>query len=136
MRALTNTAELAHVTGDIERAAEIQRRLEALGITDREFQARTGVDRKALRRAADGEHVRGTTYTAVEAWLDKLEHEVGMDLPSAPSDLPGEGLVTFSVSGNFGVSVTVAGPVANMAELQASVDRIVEKMQQENRDQP
>lgn len=133
MHALTNEAQSARVTGDPQRAAAIQRRLDAIGITDREFQSKTGIDRKALRRAADGESVRGTTYTAIEAELDKLEHELGIDLPPATPRVSPEGLVTFSVSGNFGVSVTVAGPVTNMAELEASVARLVEKMQTEAR---
>lgn len=79
MYAVANAAD-STLVGNTERANKIQSRLEALGISDREFAERTGVDRKALRRAANGESVRPSTYTAIETWLDRLEREVGADL--------------------------------------------------------
>lgn len=64
-----------------ERATRIAERLAALGLSDREFEARTRIDRKALRRAANGEPVRSTTYTAIETWLDRIESG-GSDAPA------------------------------------------------------
>lgn len=86
MYAVANGEESGSV-GNTERAQKIQQRLDALGISDREFAERTGVDRKALRRAANGDPVRGSTYTAVETWLTKLEREVGQDMPELPEGM-------------------------------------------------
>ena len=69
MGALRYAAKSPSVTDD--RGAVIQRRLDALGITDREFYARTGIDRKTLRRAVAGEEgTRASTYIAIESAID------------------------------------------------------------------
>lgn len=78
MHAVVGAAQSGGVT-DAHRAEKIQQRLDRLGISDREFENKTGVDRKALRRAANGEPVRRSTYVAVETWLDRIEEEVGLD---------------------------------------------------------
>lgn len=77
MHVVANEAESARVTGDAERAKAIRERMDRLGISAHEFERRTGVDRKAVGRAARGDSVRGSTYTAVETWLTKLEQENG-----------------------------------------------------------
>lgn len=84
MYALADGAESGRV-GTPERAEKIQQRLSALGISDREFAERSGIDRKALRRAANGEPARPSTYTAIETWLDRLEVEVGLVKPELPA---------------------------------------------------
>lgn len=80
MHALSDEADSAPV-GNAARAEKIQNRLQVLGISDREFAERTGLDRKALRRAANGEPVREVTYTAIESWLTRLEREAGISAP-------------------------------------------------------
>lgn len=121
------------VTTSDERGAEIQRRLDALGITDREFYAKTGIDRKTLRRAVAGEEsTRPSTYIAIHAALDKLEAMVtGGDVST-----PGADYVEFTVEGNFGVRAVVRGPVKDMAELQAAVSRLVREMRTAQDDDP
>lgn len=126
MQLLTGTAQSAVM--DAQRGDEIQRRLDALGISDREFHERTGIDRKTLRRAIAGEErVRSSTYGAIEAALDRLERDVTAGTEGAPG-----GLVTFRLSGNFGVDVVVQGPVTNLSELEASVERLVQSMKKDD----
>lgn len=132
MHAVTDEADLPPV-GDNERGQAIQRRLEDLGISDREFHEQSGIDRKTLRRAVAGlENVRPSTYHAIEAALAKLEEKVRPAVAPPPDEA---GLVTFKLSGNFGVDVVVQGPVANMAELEASVERLVRSMKDREPDQ-
>jgi len=135
MHAVANGAQSGGVT-DSERAQKIRERLDALGISDREFEATTGVDRKALRRAASGEPVRRSTYVAIETWLDRIEHEVGMDAPPLPEGArqigdPADGLVEFTVEGNFGVRAVVKGPIRDLDALQKAVSKLIAGMQAE-----
>ena len=51
MNAVAVAAQSGFVTND--RGAEIQRRLDRLNLSDRDFERRTGVERKTLRRAID-----------------------------------------------------------------------------------
>lgn len=60
----------------------LMRRTERLGISEHELARRTGLSRGAVRRALAGESVRGATLGAIEAFLDRMEHETGTDLPS------------------------------------------------------
>lgn len=125
MQLLTRSADLATM-GDGDRGAAIQARLDLLGISDREFQRETGINRKTLGRAiANEQSVKDSTYTAIEAELARLEQRVA----GAPA---GE-LVTFRLSGNFGVEVTVQGPVSDMEALEAAVERLIRKMGDEGR---
>lgn len=135
MYALADEANSPTV-GNEERATGVQSRLEALGISDREFAERTGIDRKALRRAANGEAVRPSTYAGIESWLARLEHELGMDRPDLPEGAryvgdPADNLVEFTVEGNFGVRAVVKGPIRDLDALQAAVSRLIAGMHDE-----
>lgn len=81
----------------------------------------TGVSRSAATAAEHGTGARGT-YERLEAWL--TEHEGGRH--SAP-DLE---QIEFTVEGDFGVKVTVKGPIADRAELEASVANIIRSIRQ------
>lgn len=124
MKVVGNTAQSALVNSD--RGEQIKDRLERLGISDREFYAKTGIDRKTLNRAIAGAAgVRGSTFMAIEAALDKLEAVMrGEPVAHAPS----EDLVEFTIEGNFGVRAVVKGPVKDMDELQRAVARLVREM--------
>jgi hypothetical protein len=62
------------MTEEQTRGSLIQERLDAIGITDREFHAHTGIDRKTLRRAvADDPSVRAKTSHLIENWLTRRE---------------------------------------------------------------
>lgn len=117
-----------------DRGAEIQKRIDALGITDREFYAKTGIDRKTLRRAVEGvEGTRASTYIAIEAALAKLENAVrGKAVTHRMGE---EDYVEFTVEGNFGVRAVVRGPVKDMDELQRAVGKLVREMRGEQGDE-
>lgn len=126
MHAVAHEADLADVTTDDERGAEIQERIDALGISDREFYKRTGIDRKTLNRAITGEGTRPSTYIAIDAALTRMEDMVGRrgeQRRNADDDY-----VEFTVEGNFGVRAVVRGPVRDMSELQAAVSKLVREM--------
>lgn len=113
------------------RGAAIDERLKALGVSDREFEDQTGINRKTLRRAAaNDEKVRASTYAAIEAALDKLERRASPDLgqPRSIGDA-GDDLVEFTIEGNFGVRAVVKGPIRDMEALQAAVAKLVRDMQ-------
>lgn len=116
---------------DAETGRRIRERRTRLGMTVKALAERAGVDRGRLAKLEAGDlHVRSTTIGAVEGALDRLEHEMGMDIPSDDS-----GVVEFRVSGNFGVDVVVKGPVSNLEALEAAVSRLVSRMQAEQQDE-
>lgn len=129
MYAVTDVAQSGPV-GSSERAQNIQDRLTALGISDREFAERSGVDRKALRRAANGEPARPSTYTAIETWLGRLEDEVGRGIPPLPEGAsylgdPQGRMVEVSIEGGDGERVVVKWPIEDVAgDPQAAADLI------------
>jgi hypothetical protein len=115
-----------------ERGTEIQRRLDALGISDREFREETGIDRKTLRRAVNAEErVRPSTYAAIESALDKLEREVGIGAPTPQLSGAGTDLIEFDVSSEGGFHVVVKGPVKDADALRAPVTAFIREMSQE-----
>lgn len=130
MHAVADTADSLPV-GNRERAGEIQSRLDALGISDREFAERSGIDRKALRRAANGESVRPSTYTAIETWLSRLEREVGMVPPELPGGFeyvgdPAQQFIVFEV-GEGPTRVVVKGPIKDADLLREQATKLVEQ---------
>jgi hypothetical protein len=132
MQPMRSGANLPPVDDDdrAERGRAIQARLDALGIKDREFHRRTGIDRKTLNRAIDAlPTVRPSTYDAIESALDRIESDMKPRLRAAEDERTAEaGLVTFKLSGNFGVDVVVQGPVDNLDELEESVERLIRRM--------
>jgi transcriptional regulator with XRE-family HTH domain len=95
----------------------------------------SGVDRMTITKLEKGgSRYRDSTVGQLTSTLDRLEHELGFDLPAATSDLTSEGLVEISVAGDFGVSVIVKGPVRDIAELEAAASRLLQKMQAERRE--
>jgi hypothetical protein len=115
-----------------ERAAALVRRRKALGFYTRNaFVSASGLGRDAVKSAELGT-ARGDTYERIEAWLDAAEAERGIKPPAPrePQDADSEsGLVTFQLRGNFGVDVTVKGPVANLDELEEHVERLLARME-------
>lgn len=101
----------------------IKARRVALGVTVKALAEKAGVDRGRLAAIEDGAAARASTIGAIEAALSRLEEEM-----SGPYDQEQHGLVTFRMSGDFGVDVVVQGPVENLAELEQSVDRLIQRM--------
>lgn len=103
----------------------IRQRREAMGWDIKALAKLANVDRGQLAKIERGEHIpRGATLGAIERALDEIEKETGHDEPDA-------GLVTFRLSGNFGVDVVVQGPVSNIEELEESVARLVRTMKKD-----
>lgn len=102
----------------------IRARRAALGLSVKALAERAGVDRGRLAAIEEGASARSATIGALESTLSRLEEEMG-----GPYDSE-HGLVTFRLRGNFGIDVTLQGPVDNLDELEASVERLLAKMEQ------
>jgi len=119
-----------------ERGQGIERRFDALGISDREWHEQTGIDRKTLRRAIAGEErVRPSTYAAIEQALTKLEQRVGPTPLPVPPELPPE-FVEFDVKGEGGFHVVVKGPVKDAALLREQVGEIIRQIKRAEKEDP
>lgn len=133
MRDRMDTAGLAPVTGEGTpemaakgRGAQIRRRREALGLSTYEFAERAGMSRTTLGKIEDDdETVKESKYRDAERALDSVEYEV-----SGPYDRANEGdeLVEYRLTGDFGVSLIVKGPISQRGELEASVARLLREM--------
>lgn len=107
---------------DEARGQAIKERRLRLGFKSvRAFAEASGVSRDAVTAAEEGTASTGT-YDRLEAWLDAFDEETGNDEPEPA------GKVRFSVKGNFGVAMTVEGPVENLEELEEVVARMIERM--------
>lgn len=110
------------VTGDEELGRAIQRRRLALGMEIQDLAEEANVDRGRLSAWEKGARARDSSIAQVLRTLDRLEEEMG-----GPYDAD-KNVVTFRLRGNFGVDVTLAGPVSNLDELEASVTRLLKSM--------
>lgn len=127
MHAVLDTTDFVVVNDD--RGGRIQDRFEALQMGDREWERRTGIARSTLLRAFDPEkRTHSGTYDAIEKWLDVFEQENA----GIPETDPGDDLVEFHVTGDFGVEVVVKGPVRDRDALADSVVKLIAKMRERN----
>lgn len=137
MNEVVGSADSGSVTSSAgsedDRGAAIQRRIDALGISDREWHAQTGIDRKTLHRAIRNEPgTRPSTYTAIEAEMDKLEAKfAGRPVSQrVPEERPN--VMRVEVQGVYGAKALVfEAPVENLAELEAMVDRVMRRLANE-----
>ncbi len=126
------STSVAAVT-DVSTGEDIHRRRLAIGISVAELARRAGIDRGRLSALEAGEKVRDTTLAAVVRTLADLEHELGMNEPSqvVPAKVAAErpNVIRFEVQGVYGAkALVVEGPVENIAELEAAVDRIMRRL--------
>lgn len=111
--------------GAAERAArglEIERRRAELGMSKSALAKRAGMDRATLNRVIEGEDgVRTTSLVAAEKALEDMDDDV-IGEPMEPRT------VRFEVRNVYGAeALVVEGPVENIAELEAMVDRIMRR---------
>ena len=125
------TSGTIRLVTDSERGQRIQARLDALGMTARQFQERTGVSRDTLRKAiAGGSSVRPNTYDLIESKLDQFERQAE-GFEGLKGQRPEDDLIEFELSGNFGVRVVVKGPIRDQAALEESVAHLIREMRSE-----
>lgn len=108
------------------RGQAISRRMTALGMGPSELADEASMSRGQVYRVTkDAEGVTDRSYSACERALDRLEREHGHGGPDALLSTEA-GLIEFGVDVDaIGVHVVVKGPVANAAELEASVARLI-----------
>lgn len=129
----TDGPELTVVTEEDGRAAAIRDRRVRLGIRSQvaaEAESkRLGrpISRDAISAAEKGE-ASDSTYERLEALYDAFEEEIGTDDDAPAGD---NQAVTVQISGNFGVSATIQGPVGNEAEIQALATALIREMRAE-----
>ena len=125
------TSGTIRLVTDSERGQRIQARLDALGMTARQFQERTSISRDTLRKAVAGEaSVRPNTYDLIESKLDQFERQAE-GFEGLKGQRPEDDLIEFELSGNFGVRVVVKGPIRDQAALEESVARLIREMRSE-----
>jgi transcriptional regulator with XRE-family HTH domain len=102
-----------------------------------ELAQEAGISRDTLSDLEAGNKRPQTdTVDKVTAALDRIEREVGMDVPPLPEGArrignPADDLVEFTVEGNFGVRAVVKGPIRDLDELQRAVSRLIAGMRAE-----
>lgn len=107
------------------RGAAIRARREAAGMTVVDLAGETGISRQTIARAEEG-HASKATYRQLEGWLDRFDEETGANDP--PED---NGMIEFTVEGDFGVRVVVKGPIRDAEALERSVTRIVRNIRKD-----
>ena len=113
---------LGNVAAAEDSGDSIRTRRERLGMSVRALAKEAGVDRSRISLVEEGGEISSTVRRAIVAALDRLEDEV-----SGPYD-ESRDVVTFRLKGNFGVDVTLQGPVSNIDDLEASVTRLIKSM--------
>ena len=127
MRASQDVARLLVVTANEERGRAIQKRLDDLGLSAREFEDRTGVNRKTLGKAVAGNaNTRDTTYEAIESYLDGLEARISGKGTTAPA--PDDDMIELTIEGDFGVRAVVKGPIRDKAELMEMTRELIREL--------
>ena len=122
MSSATGRADLETVAET--RGSRIRQRRLANGLSVNQLHKESGVSREAIAAAEDDE-ASDLTYSKLEKWLDNFDQETGSETP--PADTAPR-VVTFTVSGNFGVDVVVSGPVDNIDELRQTVEKLMRGM--------
>lgn len=126
----TTVGVMSDTAGDRYKA-----RRTAIGLSVSALAKRAHVDRGSLTALEQGQPVRDTTLAAIEKALAELEHELGMDEPSAVSLVSPEPVaekphtIRFEVQGVYGAkALIVEGPVDDLPALEAAVDRIMRRL--------
>lgn len=126
--AASTLAAVARAGDQSDRSRAIARQRLALGMSKSELAKLAHVDRATLDRIESGRGGRDTSLAAVERALADFDAEVSPD-PSVVSSEDQSAVVRFVVRGVYGAeALIVEGPVENIADLEASVDRIMRRL--------
>jgi transcriptional regulator with XRE-family HTH domain len=108
------------------RGTEIRRRRQAHGIKSvHQFADKSGVSRDAIT-AAEAGTASTATYERLEAWLDRYDAFTGNDEDDQKP------VIVRATIAAIGVEFAVEGPVEDLAELEAAVERLVRGVLNEN----
>lgn len=106
-----------------DEGSRITERRERLKLNKVELAKESGVHRDTITDIEAGKGFQAATMAKLDEALTRLEQEAGIGAPTG-------GVVRYSVKGVYGAeALVVEGPVANIAELEASVDRIMSRIQ-------
>lgn len=129
-------ADLGTMSGDgateSERGAALRKRMLDMRLDRSKLARALGIDRGTVIRAFKGT-ASDDTYEMMERWFDRQEAKAGAD-PAEIVASAGEGgreHVTFRLTGNFGVDVTVEGPIEDMAQLKDAAKELLREMQRD-----
>lgn len=102
----------------------------ALGIRSvSEFAVLTGVSRSAATAAEHGTGAKGT-YERLESYLSERERGNGLSAGTSIEQ------IEFTVEGDFGVKVTVKGPISDRTALEDSVAKIIRSIRETGGESP
>lgn len=123
-------SDVATTNDDADRGAEIRRRYEKLGISDREWTKQTGIARQTLHRAfTNAPGTRESTYLAIETALSKLEDFIaGKAMPPGVTPIgdPADKLFSIELDGLYGAQrVVVKGPIENADLIREQVTKLL-----------
>lgn len=120
------------MSGDDDEGARIKERRTRIGISVKALAERAHVDRGRLAAIENGAPARDSTIGAILRALGELEHAMSLDeeLPPGVSRIgdPDQGLVEFTIEGNFGVRAVVKGPVSDIEALQKAASDLIGSM--------
>lgn len=120
---------VARVTEDLAAmGADIRVRRERYGMGPGDLAEVAGVSRSTIYAVEKGT-ARGRTVRQVLSSLESWEEEAGVMAPPSSDAADDTGRVTFRLKGNFGVDVTVQGPIESLEDLERSVERLLAKME-------
>lgn len=106
-----------------DEGSRITERRERLKLNKVELAKESGVHRDTITDIEAGKGFQAATMAKLDEALTRLEQEAGLGAPTG-------GVVRYSVKSVYGAeALVVEGPVANIAELEASVDRIMSRIQ-------
>ena len=116
---------------DSERGREIAERMEALGLSDRRMAVLANVDRSSVEKARAGQAKQDRIYRQVEQALEDEETRRlgGATTPVASEeDVEVSQFIEVNLSGNFGITAIVKGPVDRPEELERMLSAILKQM--------
>lgn len=134
---MTNSAAVARfpsVDSDNGPGARIRARRKSLGMSASRLADMAEVSREHLSAVENGHRVPSVEWERrVYLAMERYGHETGQDEPTpTPAEAPSaeQGFIRFKVEGVYGAkALVVEGPVENIAELEAAVDRIMRRLQ-------
>jgi DNA-binding XRE family transcriptional regulator len=128
---LAESVAVAH-----EDNGSVTARREKLGLSKAKLAALADVDRETLAKIEAGQPVTQTKAQQVEDALRTREYEYGLDAPAEvpPPNGNAAETVEFTIEGDFGVRVTVRGPITDHEILRADVTEIIRSIREGKED--